>query len=140
MLHATDLGSLLFLGVLAHTLGDYLLQSDWMATKKTIAWCPAIVHGVTYGIPFLAITWNPWALAVIVGTHIVIDRFRLARYLVWVKNFIAPPGFNTDWDDCKETGYPSDRPVWLATILMIIADNTIHVVINSAALTIWGQA
>lgn len=140
MIHATEVSELLFLGLLAHVLGDYLFQSDWMATQKISRWTPAIAHGVTYGVPFLALTWNPWALLVIVGTHVVIDRYRLARYLVWLKNFIAPPGNNPEWSDCKATGYPPDRPVWLATILMIIADNTIHVIINSAALVIWGQS
>jgi uncharacterized protein DUF3307 len=115
-------------------VGDYLIQSDWMAQEKTKRWWPAIVHAVTYGLPFLVITRNPIALAVIVGTHAVIDRYRLARHVVWAKNHLALAGSVPSWSECRATGYPPDRPVWLTTWLLIIADNTIHVLINSAAI------
>jgi hypothetical protein len=129
-----DLAVALFGGLLAHMVGDYLIQSHWMATEKTKRWWPAIAHAVTYGLPFLAITRNPIALVVIVGTHAVIDRYRLARHVVWAKNHLAPHGFNPSWSECSGTGYPPHTPPWLAVWLMIIADNTIHVLINSAVL------
>lgn len=119
--------------VLAHMVGDYLIQSDWMATEKTKRWWPAWAHALTYGLPFLFVTSSPVALAVIVGTHAVIDRYRLARHVVWAKNFIAPRGYNPPWRECSASGYPPDKPVWMAVWLMIIADNTIHILINVAA-------
>lgn len=67
--------------VLAHLVGDYVIQSHWMATEKTKHWLPAIVHGVTYTLPHALITQSPLALVVIGGTHIIIDRFRLARHV-----------------------------------------------------------
>jgi hypothetical protein len=82
----SDLGALLFLGALAHFVGDYVLQSHWMASEKTRRWWPAVAHAVTYGLPFLLLTLDPVALAVIVGTHAVIDRYRLARHLVWANS------------------------------------------------------
>jgi len=124
----------LFLGILAHMIGDYILQSHWMAQEKTKRWWPAIAHAATYGLPFLIVTRNPVALAVIVVTHAVIDRFRLARHVVWVKNHLAPAGSVPAWSECKATGYPPDTPAWLAVWLLIIADNTIHILINSAAI------
>ena len=135
-----DLATALFLGALAHMVGDYLIQNDWMATQKTQRWVPAIAHAVTYGLPFLVVTRNPVALAVIVGTHAVIDRYRLARHVCWAKNQTAPKAFRSPWSECSGTGYPADRPVWLTTWLMIIADNTIHVMINSAVIVwlYWG--
>lgn len=129
-----DLAVALFLGLLAHMVGDYLIQNDWMATEKTKRWLPAVAHAVSYGLPFLVITRNPVALAVIVGTHAVIDRYRLARHVVWAKNLTAPASHRHPWSECSATGYHQDRPVWLSTWLMIIADNTIHVAINSAAI------
>lgn len=119
--------------VLAHLVGDYLIQSDWMAAEKTQRWWPAIAHGLTYGLPFVLVTQSPAALAVIVGTHVVIDRFRLARHVCWVKNFLAPRGYNRPWRECSATGYGPDKPVWMAVWLMIIADNTMHLLINVAA-------
>ncbi|MER6531357.1 hypothetical protein [Streptomyces sp. NPDC001508] len=44
--------------------GDCLIQSDWMATEKVKRSWPAIVHGITYGLPFLVITRSPLALAI----------------------------------------------------------------------------
>lgn len=119
-----------FLLLAAHFVGDYLLQSHWMATRKTSNWWPAWLHAVTYGLPFLFVTRSPMALAVIVGTHAVIDRYRFARHVVWLKNQVAPaserPGHTA-------TGYGNDVPAWLAVWLLIAADNIIHILINYGA-------
>ena len=79
--------------ILAHLVGDYLLQTHWMATQKTERWAPAILHGLTYTVPYVFVTQSPAALVVIAGTHIVIDRYRLARVVVWFKNQFAPRAF-----------------------------------------------
>lgn len=118
---------------LAHMVGDYLIQSDWMAQEKTKRWWPAIAHAVTYGIPFLFVTQSPLALLVIVGTHAVIDRYRLARHVVWFKNQLAPHAFRPPH---TATGHGPDRPDWLSVWLLIIADNLLHMLINVAAV-VW---
>ncbi len=123
------------LGILAHLIGDYLLQSHWMATEKVKRWPPAIAHAVTYGLPFLLITQSPGTLALIVATHAVIDRYRLAKHVVWAKNQLAPKAYRSDH---TATGYPEETPAWLAVWLLIIADNSIHLSINSAALLAFG--
>lgn len=128
------LATSLFVGVLAHMLGDYVIQSDWMALEKTKRWLPAVAHAVSYGLPFLVVTRNPLALVVIVVTHAVIDHYRLARHVVWAKNLLAPRSYRHPWSECSGTGYHQDRPAWMAVWLMIIADNTMHVVINSLAI------
>jgi len=75
--------------LILHLWGDYILQSGWMANNKTKAWFPAIAHATIYSLPFLLIgSWQ--AVFVIWSTHAVIDRFRLARYVCWAKNFIGP--------------------------------------------------
>src|SRR5438876_8724 len=104
-----------------------------MANEKTKRWWPAWVHAITYGLPFVLITRSVPALVVIVVTHAVIDHYRLARHVVWVKNFLAPKAYWHPWSECSATGYPSDTPAWLAVWLMIIADNTMHLVINVAS-------
>lgn len=113
--------------VLAHMIGDYLIQSDWMAQEKTKRWAPAILHGVSYGLPFLFLTTSPLALLVIVGTHILIDHYRLARHVVWFKNQFAPKNFRPGH---TATGHGENRPDFLAVWLLIIADNIIHIIIN----------
>lgn len=119
--------------LLAHLVGDYLLQSHWMATEKTQRWWPAVAHGATYTLPYLAVTRSPLALLTIGVTHVVIDRFRLARYVVWLKNQIAP---RRSRPTLTATGYPSGTPDWLAVWLLIVADNTIHLLINSASVVL----
>lgn len=126
--------------LLAHAVGDYVIQSDWMAQEKTRRWWPAILHGLTYTLPYALLTQSLTALAVIASTHMMIDRFRLARYVCWAKNWLAPRGWQRPWSECTATGYPSDRPLWLTTWLLIIVDNTIHVTINTAAILWLGGA
>lgn len=125
---------MIWLGIiLAHLVGDYLIQSHWMAVEKTSRWWPAIAHGLTYTIPYLLVTQSVLALLVIAGTHIVIDRFRLAKHVVWAKNQLAPKPFRPDH---TATGYPENTPPWMAVWLLIIADNTLHLLINFAAV-VW---
>jgi hypothetical protein len=116
--------------ILAHLVGDYVLQSHWMATEKVRRWWPAVVHAVTYGLPYLVVTRSFMALAVIVGTHAVIDRYRLAKYVVWARNQIGPRSARPPM---TSTGFPEDTPAWLAVWLLIFADNTMHLLINTGA-------
>lgn len=68
--------------LLAHLVGDYVLQNHWIALTKTSSSKAALLHVSLYILPFLFLTHSPLALLIIGGTHFVIDRFRLARY--WV--------------------------------------------------------
>jgi hypothetical protein len=120
--------------LIAHAVGDYLLQSDWMANNKTKALSVALVHALAYSLPFLFFRPSFDAFMVILVTHAAIDRWRLARFVVWAKNQVAPAYFRHRWADCNTTGYPKGRPDWLAVWLLIIADNVLHVLINGAAL------
>jgi len=159
--------------LLCHAIGDYLVQSDWMATEKLKKSSAALAHALSYTACFFFLTTSWKALLLIGATHFVIDRWRLARYVVWVKNFLAPrwietitehmvgpnqikitpkDGFaaiimpermkistknlirNYPWSECSGTGYHKDRPPFLAVWLLIIADNTLHIICNGVAL------
>jgi len=123
------------LQLILHLIGDYVTQSDWMAQNKTKSTWAAFVHATIYSLPFLIIA-SPLAVLVIWATHLLIDRFRLARYVAYGKNFIAPRSSWKPWSECSGTGYHKDTPPWLAVWLMIICDNTMHLAINYAAI-IW---
>lgn len=128
---------LIVLGILCHFIGDYLFQSHWMATEKTNHWLPAIAHGVTYTIPFMFLTQSIPALLVICVTHILIDHYRLARHVGWFKNQFGPKRTRPSFSEAMANGgYSASTPAWLSVWLMIITDNTLHVLINTAAL-IW---
>lgn len=156
--------------LVAHAFGDYVVQSDWMATAKTKKSTAALAHVLTYTLFFVPlaatwgdVTWSPstWVptsvrwlvLLFIAATHFVIDRWRLARYVCWAKNFLAPKHIevlhpeghpdagkvshlirNAPWAECSGTGYDTAKPAWMAVWLMIIADNSFHVVCNAVAL------
>ena len=181
--------------LVAHLVGDYILQSDYMATEKTKKSVAALAHVFMYTLPFLALTQSWKALLFIAGTHFIIDRWRLARYVCWLKNFLAPRWLsgpeptvatfstpiqrvhnldnestfvlritsgqhageerkvtgasdmgrvlhleperfrNHPWSECEATGYHKDRPPFLSVWLLIIADNTLHILLNGVALT-----
>ena len=117
--------------IVAHLIGDYLLQSHWMATEKVRRHTAAIVHALAYTVPFLLLTTSATALAVIALSHFIVDRWRLARFVVWAKNGARGSVTNT--------GYPESVPDWLAVWLLIIADNTIHLLCNAVALVLWAR-
>lgn len=119
--------------LLLHLIGDYITQTNWMATEKTRKGIAALSHATVYAIPFLLLSPSIGAIFVIWGTHFFIDRYRLARYVVFAKNWITQPSLK--WDDCNATGYHKDMPPWLAFWLLIIADNTMHLCINYIALS-----
>lgn len=120
--------------LLAHLTGDYIVQTDWMANEKTKSWAPALAHAASYTACFLPLTRDWRRLAVIGVTHAIIDHHRLARHLIWVKNQFAPSSYQYPWIEGQKTGYHDDRPDWLAVWLMIVADNTLHLLINRAVL------
>ena len=120
--------------LVVHIVGDYVLQSDWMATQKGRHSTPAAIHAAVYALPFLTLTRSPLALLIICVSHFAIDRWRLARYVSWLSNRLGPPPYLA-WNDCRQTGHEPGRPEWLTHWLLVIVDNTLHVLINSWALS-----
>lgn len=115
-----------------------------MALHKTKSWRTTAAHVFAYALPFLALTTSWKALLVIAGSHAIIDHYRLARHVGWVKNWLAPRWMedpetkkkvaNLPWRACAATGYPPDKPAWMAVWLMIIVDQLMHVLCNGLAL------
>jgi len=80
--------------VYAHLIGDYLIQNDWMAKgKKGNIWI-ALIHAVTYLIPFFFIGASTWQLTLIVCQHMLQDY---SNFVVWFmkitghRQFVQPP-------------------------------------------------
>ena len=146
--------------LLAHAIGDWLLQSQYMASMKVRSAVPALLHVTVYGIVYWVLVGPSWlALVVIVGTHYLIDRYRLARHVNWAANFIAPVHWvkverdhpwaldefgprpfkrlrstNPPWSECSTYGSPPGVPDHIAFIVMIAVDQILHLVLNWAAL------
>jgi len=113
------------LSLLFHLVGDYLLQNSWIANNKTKKTWIALLHAGLYTALFYFITGFTLALFVIFSTHFLIDRFRLAVY--WIKLV------NWSWGKTN-FGYGEKTPPFLSTWLMIIIDNTFHIIINTISI------
>ena len=65
----------LSLAIVAHLVGDYLLQNDWMATGKKQRHWICSVHVIAYLIPFLFLPLS-WLSLVLIGIqHWLQDRW-----------------------------------------------------------------
>lgn len=95
--------------IYAHLIGDYLLQSDWMAQGKKKSWFIAMVHVITYMIPFFFTGASFYQLSLIAVQHLIQDRTNFIIWLMKVKGsakFAEPP---------------------MAPWSIIITDNIIHI-------------
>jgi hypothetical protein len=54
-----------------HFLGDFILQSDWMAKNKSDNLNALVLHGLCYGLPFLYLGW--YYACVNAGWHMAVD-------------------------------------------------------------------
>ncbi len=120
--------------VFLHFVGDYVLQSHWMAQEKRRQYIACLVHAFCYQLPFLWLTNRLSVLAFIMISHLLIDYYALARYVIYAKNLLSPVSTWAPWSDCRKTGFPSSVPDWLAVWLLIIVDNVMHVACNAFAL------
>jgi hypothetical protein len=120
--------------LLLHLIGDYLLQSGWMAANKAKSHFAAFVHALVYSLPFILICPSLNAWLVIFVTHFFIDRYSLAKRVAIVKNYLAPRKHWPKNGDLSDFGYHKCTPEFLAMWLLIITDNTLHLLINFVAL------
>jgi len=105
--------------LILHLMGDYLLQTDWMASnKKKRTWMGELacqVHCLLYSIPFFFIGTWPQVLFIYLS-HYAIDR---SNFVVWYmrtfgsKEFMKPP---------------------LGPWSIFITDNSFHLICNYAIL------
>lgn len=65
--------------VFCHLVGDYFLQSDFIAKTKGENWYHLLVHCVLYCLPFYACFGIDWRLLTILVAHLIIDPLK-ARY------------------------------------------------------------
>ena len=144
--------------LLCHLIGDYVLQSHVMATRKTSSWLWAFIHATFYALPFAGLlAWlgpSPGRAAATLGvvwfTHALIDRLRVAAsWCAWYG--VGQPGIwfrlvRALWESWAQGEYSEpDRwaapvfeapPPFIGVWLVIIVDNTLHLAFN--AIAFWG--
>lgn len=65
--------------IMCHLVGDYVLQTDFIATSKGSNWYHLIVHCILYVLPFCITFEFGYELLLLFITHIIIDALK-ARY------------------------------------------------------------
>ena len=65
---------------LAHLIGDFILQNDWMATNKKRSSFVCAVHTLVYLVPFLVSHLQWWQITLIGIEHFVQDR---SEFVLW---------------------------------------------------------
>ena len=70
---------LLFILVVCHLIGDYCLQSDFIAKTKGQNWYHLFVHCTFYVVPFYVVFGWCWQLGIIFVSHVIVDALK-ARY------------------------------------------------------------
>ncbi len=86
--------------LLGHLVGDFLLQTSWMAQYKATKWLPLLAHVTVYTavialFGLFAGGLSLPALALVFISHMVLDRRRFVAF--WVKRIQMVTGADSKW-------------------------------------------
>ncbi|MDQ0430645.1 hypothetical protein QOZ98_003524 [Planomicrobium stackebrandtii] len=106
--------------LIGHLIGDFLLQTSWMAKYKATKWLPLLTHVSVYTavIAVLGILSGGLslpALAIIFFGHIILDRKTFVMF--WVQRVQTAKGPEKGW-------------------LSIVADQIFHIILLAIAIAI----
>lgn len=65
--------------IMCHLIGDYVLQTRFIAESKGQNWYHLLIHCILYIVPFYLCFGLTWQLAIVFAAHIIIDPMK-ARY------------------------------------------------------------
>ena len=74
---------------IAHLVGDFILQNEWMAVNKRHTSFVCLVHVLVYLLPFLLTGLAWWQLVLIGVTHFAQDRSGFVFW--WMKTYKRVP-------------------------------------------------
>ena len=77
--------------IYAHLIGDYLLQTDWMALKKKESTGPCLAHVAVYLLPFYFTELLWWQIGLIGLQHFAQDR---TQFVMWFMKIKGSEGFS----------------------------------------------
>ncbi|MDT3700037.1 MAG: DUF3307 domain-containing protein [Thermincola sp.] len=87
--------------LIAHLVGDYLLQLGWMAANKTKSWLATFTHAAVYTLTVAAFAvlfikdFSAWGLVLVFVSHAIIDRRVITAF--WVKSVMSAPESERGW-------------------------------------------
>lgn len=68
--------SLIFTLIASHLLGDYFLQSSYLAEEKKKSWYALFVHCFLYLVPFFVFFGFTWHLTLLFALHLIVDALK----------------------------------------------------------------
>lgn len=104
--------------LLGHLIGDFLLQTSWMAQYKASRWLPLLTHVIVYTVVVSLMGYLSGGLSIIgIGIifigHIILDRRTFVEF--WVNRIQGAKGQAKDW-------------------LMIVTDQIFHIILLVVAI------
>lgn len=106
--------------LIGHLIGDFLLQTSWMAKYKATKWLPLLSHVSVYTLVVASFGWffgglSFAGIAVIFIGHVLLDRKTFVAF--WVRHIQTAKGPEQAW-------------------LSIMADQIFHVILLAVAIAI----
>ncbi|KAA0547379.1 DUF3307 domain-containing protein [Bacillus sp. BGMRC 2118] len=104
--------------LIGHLIGDFLLQTSWMAQYKASKWIPLLTHVIVYTsvvsiMGYISGGLSLAGIALIFLGHIVLDRRTFVDF--WVRRIQMAKGPAKDW-------------------LMIVTDQIFHIILLAIAI------
>jgi hypothetical protein len=65
--------------IIAHAIGDYFLQTDYLAKNKGTDFYILFIHCVLYCVPFIFIFGITWQLAPLFVLHLLFDWLKASK-------------------------------------------------------------
>lgn len=111
---------LLPLLIVAHLVGDFLLQNNWMAANKARSHVACACHVSSYSLPFLALVLFAGvplaALILVAAQHYLQDRYAL--HLRWMKFYGQTPPER--WPVGPLCVDQAMHLAWIALVLLVL--------------------
>jgi hypothetical protein len=106
--------------LVGHLVGDFLVQTNWMAREKTVRWSALLVHSAVYTACVAAAGelvggMAPLAVALVFVSHAILDRRTFVRW--WGRHVQGVTRVDDQW-------------------LLIMTDQVWHVLVLVAAVVL----
>lgn len=62
--------------VICHLIGDYVLQTDFIAKTKATNWYHLFVHCALYIVPFIIVFGLNWKIFFLFAVHMIVDPLK----------------------------------------------------------------
>ena len=66
----------LYILLVCHMVGDYILQTDFLAKTKGENWWHLVAHCFLYSLPFYIFYGMDWRIWTLICTHFIIDMLK----------------------------------------------------------------